>query len=595
VLTLVLGGIRSGKSEVAERLAAASGSPVIYLATYAPAPSAAAAGRGATSGRGSAADPEMADPEMAERVARHRERRPAGWRTIECADPLAALGPRLDGAGAATVLVDGLGGWLCALMETNGLFTADPVAAWGADGLAGRDRVLEAVSGFALAAARREAETIVVADEVGLGGVPPHAASRRFADLSGEAGQVLARVAASVWLVVAGQALALTGPPPEGRAAAPPDRLHGVTQGGGPDGRAAPGVGALDLLGVHGDREVPLGHLNFAVSVIPGGPPQAVRSILAGALGHVEHYPDEGRAIEALAARHGRSPDEVLVLNGAAEAFWLVGPALQPGAAVCVHPSFTEPERALRSQGIAVSRAFRDPDNFSLVTGNVDASADLVVLGNPNNPTGTLDPAATVVRLARPGRTLVVDEAFMDLVASEGRGGGPGESVAGRRDVPGLVVVRSLTKVWSLPGLRAGYLLGPPEIVAAMRAARQPWGVSAPALAVLEAYGRGDIATADIAAATERAATELVEALHRLPGVAVWPPAANFVLIRVPGGPRVREGLRAAGIAVRRAETFPGLTTDHLRISVRGRGDNARLVTALRTVLDGLRPGGSRA
>ncbi len=81
--------------------------------------------------------------------------------------------------------------------------------------------------------------------------------------------------------------------------------------------------------------------------------------------------------------------------------------------------------------------------------------ADLVVVGNPNNPTGSLDPAATVAGLARPGRVLVVDEAFMELTPDEA------ESLAGRRDLPGLVVVRSLTKLWGLAGLRAGYVLAP--------------------------------------------------------------------------------------------------------------------------------------
>ena len=86
----------------------------------------------------------------------------------------------------------------------------------------------------------------------------------------------------------------------------------------------------------------------------------------------------------------------------------------------------------------------------------VAAGADLVVVGNPNNPTGTVDPAETLAALAAPGRVLVVDEAFMPFC--------PGEpaSLASRADLPGLVVVRSLTKLWAIPGLRAGYLLAHP-------------------------------------------------------------------------------------------------------------------------------------
>src|SRR5438270_12862993 len=148
-LTLVLGGVRSGKSEHAERLAEAAGAPVVYVAT-------------ATGD----------DPEMAERIGRHRSRRPPGWVTIETGDPPAALGGDLAGAGEAAVLVDGLSGWISALMEANGLFTAEAVAPLGPTGERGRSRVLCAVGAFAVSAAARAAETIVVADEAGLGGVP---------------------------------------------------------------------------------------------------------------------------------------------------------------------------------------------------------------------------------------------------------------------------------------------------------------------------------------------------------------------------------------------------------------------------------------
>ena len=386
--------------------------------------------------------------------------------------------------------------------------------------------------------------------------MPQGAGSRRFLDLSGEAAQALAAKADAVWLVVAGQPVALRAPTPQ--------RL--------------PGPEASELR-EHGDAQVPPGHLDFAVNVVPGGPPRQVRERLASALERIERYPDDGPATSAVAGRHGRAPEEALVLNGAAEAFWLLAHALRPRRAVCVHPSFTEPEAALRSAGADVVRAQRDPRDFSLDPGIVDPAADLVVVGNPNNPTGNLDPAAALAGLARPGRVLVVDEAFMDLVPGET------ESLARRSDLPGLVVVRSLTKAWALPGLRAGFLLGPPDVVAALRAARQPWSVNSLALAALEAYGNGDLPPGAVPAEVARAREELAARLRTLPGVRVWPSAANFLLIRVPDGPAAHRGLLERRIAVRTASTFPGLTPDHLRVAVRTPEDNERLVTALAEVL----------
>ncbi|HEU5003626.1 MAG TPA: aminotransferase class I/II-fold pyridoxal phosphate-dependent enzyme [Actinomycetota bacterium] len=342
-----------------------------------------------------------------------------------------------------------------------------------------------------------------------------------------------------------------------------------------------PAVAPDPALRQHGDTEARPGDLDFAVSVVPGplraGIQDTLAEVLAGA--PVDRYPDESGAIGALARRHHRSPDEVLVLNGAAEGFWLLAGALRPRQAVCVHPSFTEPEAALRAHGVRVERAWRRPPRWVLGPAAIDPAADLVVTGNPNNPTGTMDGAASLAGLASAGRILVVDEAFMDLVD------GPDASLTTRSDLPGLVVVRSLTKVLGIPGIRAGYLLGPAWLVAALREHRPPWSVGAPALALLEAYGRGSFATQGIAAAVAVERAELTAQLRGLPGVEVGDSAANFLLLRVPGGDVVWRALRARHIAVRRAVSFPGLTPDHLRVAVRTREDNQALVAALRAAL----------
>jgi histidinol-phosphate/aromatic aminotransferase/cobyric acid decarboxylase-like protein/adenosyl cobinamide kinase/adenosyl cobinamide phosphate guanylyltransferase len=545
-LVLVLGGVRSGKSAVAERIAAGQGAPVRYLAT------------------GSASD-----PEMAERIERHRARRPAGWRTVECDDP-----ERVQPGPGETLLVDGIAPWLARHMREESLWTAADVAPLGPDGRAAHDRVVERVRGFARAAAKRPGLTVVVAEESGLGVTPVGAGTRRYLDLAGEATQALAEHARRVVLVVAGQPIDLLD---GGPSAHPPSPWP-------------PGLGELR---VHGDRMVAPGQLDFAVNVVPGGPPDWLREAMAAALDRVGSYPDERPAVEALAARHGRERDEVLATSGSAEAFWLLATALRARSAVVVHPSFSEPEAALRAAGHRVERVLRDPADFTLDPSAVPAEADLVVLGNPNNPTGTLDPAEVVTRLARPGRLLVVDEAFMELVPGEA------ESLAGRRELPGMIVVRSLTKLWSLAGIRAGYLLAPADVVAAARAARQPWSVSAPACAALTAWARrtatsGGAEAAAIAAWVSAAREELAAELAALPGVRVWPSAANFLLLRVPDGAAARSGLAERGIAVRRADTFPGLSPDHLRVAVRRPDDNRRLVVALRQVLEAPAPAARR-
>jgi histidinol-phosphate aminotransferase len=175
---------------------------------------------------------------------------------------------------------------------------------------------------------------------------------------------------------------------------------------------------------------------------------------------------------------------------------------------------------------------------------------------------------------------LLVDEAFADTVPGEP------ESLAGRPDVPGLLVVRSLTKTWGLAGLRVGYALGPAPLVAALTAAQPHWPVSTPALAALAACS-----TAAARAEADAAAAEL--AGHRQVLLDVLPPGAevvgepssSFVLLRVPEGARVREELRERGWAVRRGETFPGLSSDHLRVAVRDPATSRAFADGLAAIL----------
>lgn len=339
------------------------------------------------------------------------------------------------------------------------------------------------------------------------------------------------------------------------------------------------------LLRHHGDVDAEPGLLDFAVNVRGDHPPRWLLDRLTEALGRIGRYPssaDDARARAAVAARHGRRPEEILVLAGASEGFALL-PTLRPRLACVVHPSFTEPEVALREAQLAVHRVIlKADDGYILRPELVPNEADLVVVGNPTNPTSVLYPAATLRRLARPGRVLLVDEAFMDAVMGEA------ESLAGDDRVPGLVVLRSLTKTWALPGLRAGYAIAEPAILERLAAHRPQWPVGALVLEAVTAcaeplaVAEAELAATELARHRDHLATELA----RLPGVSVHGPAsAPFLLLRVRDGERVRAGLRRRGIAVRRGDTFPGLTTDHLRVAVRPPDQAAPLLDALRAEL----------
>jgi histidinol-phosphate aminotransferase len=288
----------------------------------------------------------------------------------------------------------------------------------------------------------------------------------------------------------------------------------------------------------------------------------------------LSRYPDQGAAVAAVAARHGRSPAEVLLTAGAAEAFVLVARALVAERPVVIHPQFTAPEAALRAAGRNVRRVLLPPP-FCLDPDAVPEDADLVVVGNPTNPTSVLHQRAAVRALVRPNRFVVVDEAFADCDPDERH------SLA---DDPGLLVVRSLTKTWGLAGLRVGYLLAAPRIVERLRAAQPPWPVSAPALEACVACSEPEA----LAEAREAARTlagrrdHLARLLEAVPGVqVVAAAAASFVLLHTPR-PRLWNPLRDKGFAVRRGDTFPGLGPEWIRVAVRDEATSDAFVHALR-------------
>lgn len=336
------------------------------------------------------------------------------------------------------------------------------------------------------------------------------------------------------------------------------------------------------MLRFHGDAEIAPGLVDLAVNVRQEAPPSWLAGPIAASLAHLGRYPDPAEATAAIARRHARPPDEVLLTAGAAQAFTLLAQALRPRRAVVVHPQFTEPEAALLAAGHAVWRVLlRERDGFELVDPEIPADADLVILGNPTNPTSVLHPAAGIAALTRRGRITVVDEAFADTVPGEP------QSLAGNRGLPGLLVVRSLTKTWGLAGLRIGYVLGAAPLIARLREHAPLWSVSTPALAAATACASPRAVEQEREIATRLAGerAHLVGALERA-GVAVaGRPASSFVLIKVPGGERVRAALRERGFAVRRGETFPGLGPDWLRIAVRDTATSDAFVAVLSNVL----------
>lgn len=289
----------------------------------------------------------------------------------------------------------------------------------------------------------------------------------------------------------------------------------------------------------------------------------------------------------ALAGRHDMEPAQVLLGNGSTQLIYLLCAALRPRKALIVGPAFSEYANALALGGVNIRQftlAADDGFHFSMqrFTPAWDKDCDIVFLTTPNSVTGQLISRIDIQNLSDEAFArkcfVVVDEAFIDFIE--------GESVkALARRNPYLIVLRSLTKYYALPGLRLGYLLAEASRVTQLAAYHEPWSVNGPALNVALACLRDAGFVTRTKRWLERERRFLWERLTALEGFDPFPSRTNFLLVKIAttGGDalQLRSFLLRKKILIRACDSFAGLGTDYFRIAVRRRKDNWTLITAL--------------
>ncbi|HEY0514650.1 MAG TPA: threonine-phosphate decarboxylase CobD [Thermoanaerobaculia bacterium] len=329
--------------------------------------------------------------------------------------------------------------------------------------------------------------------------------------------------------------------------------------------------------------------LDFSVNTSPLGPPPRILAAWPGMAGEIERYPSvSGEGIRHFYERRFHLPPErVLGGNGATELLYLVPRVLRPARVAVVIPSYADYRRASHLAGaetfavpLAAADGWAPPPVEDLA--RVLSQADALLLGNPNNPTGTLFPAAELLQLARefPRRWLWIDESFIQLTD-----GFPQTSLAfGGELPPNVLVFHSLTKLYALPGLRLGAVIGSAATIARLRLAKEPWTVNriAERAARLLAECRGYEEQVRALVSSER--RRLAPLLGGLRSVSAAPTQANFFLARWLGGPDLDDllaRLLEAGLCVRDCRNFPGLEDGYFRFAVRRPEENDRLLAAL--------------
>ncbi len=330
--------------------------------------------------------------------------------------------------------------------------------------------------------------------------------------------------------------------------------------------------------------------LDFSANVNPLGPSSAALRAAKKTLAVIGRYadPEMTELRKAIARYYGIRPGHVVCGNGSIGLIHLIPRVYRPKKVLVPVPTFTEYAAAAAAAGAEVlSYPLKEKDGFRvdpLEMAFALKGVDMLFLCNPNNPTGLLIPKGEMREILnyalKEGVRVVVDEAFMDFIDNE-------TLVKDAVQSQHLICIRAFTKFFGMPGLRIGYAAANEEMAASLRSGLEPWPVSAPAesaaVAALNDWGYARKTRKLIAKERDR----LLSALRLLPGVEPFPSSVNFIFIKLASmdSRSLTQTLGLRGILIRDCSSFPNLSSRYVRIAVRTRRENERLLAALRDVI----------
>jgi threonine-phosphate decarboxylase len=316
---------------------------------------------------------------------------------------------------------------------------------------------------------------------------------------------------------------------------------------------------------------------DFSSNVWYQGMPRGLFSVLEEELTRLEHYPEpNSETLTAkLARHHGLSEKQVLVSNGATEAFYLLAHLFARKPSVIITPSFAEYE----DSALIFEHSLTYLSNTSLTNDTVFPPGSVIWAGNPNNPDSFILPAAQILAWCRrnPASYFIIDEAYSDLCYQF-------ESVIPFiKELDNLIVTASLTKAFAIPGLRLGYLLAPEKIIQSINRLKMPWNINSLAMAaghyILDNYAaiKPDLKL------LQTESLHFYQQLSQLSFLQVAKSATNYFLIKLKSGEsgQLKQWLLDNyGILIRDAANFRGLNNSYVRVSVQSRENNQALIRA---------------
>ena len=337
-------------------------------------------------------------------------------------------------------------------------------------------------------------------------------------------------------------------------------------------------------LGISQDRI-----MDFSANISPLGIPEEIRQTVIASIDDMINYPDPEctRLREAIAENDRVREEWITCGNGGADLLFRLAFGMKPKKVLLPVPAFVEYEEALRTAGADITYYRMDEDLLPKedLIPEITGEYDMLILCNPNNPTGLLLDRDYLLRVLdkakKEGVFLLLDECFLEICREE-------ENLTlkpymGKYD--NLIILKSFTKLYALPGIRLGYLLSSnPDVIEAVNRAGQSWSVSNLAQEAgicalsLKDYKERVIDT------VARELAFMKNEMASLP-IRLYDGKANYLFFRAPGREDLDRELEQRGIMIRNCSNYVNLGRDYWRVAVKDHTSNCQLIRALRDIL----------
>lgn len=330
--------------------------------------------------------------------------------------------------------------------------------------------------------------------------------------------------------------------------------------------------------------------IDFSANINFIGPPSGLIARLKSSMEGIIHYPEahSTHLQKQLADFLNIAPEKLIVSNGSVELIYQIVDKLKPEITLLPVPSFFEYEAAVKNSGGKIRYLYADKERefkFSLdkIINNLKM-VDLLFLCNPNNPTGSLIKAEEINKLlteaAQEDVFVIIDEAFIDFVKNRNEY----MVINLIHEYSNLFILRSMTKFYAIPGLRLGYGIGSPDFISLLEENRDPWSVNFLAQKAGEFVLKKDQYREETKRKNRQERNYLYNELEQIENLSPYIPAANFIFIDISGtgysAAELTDILIKKKILIRNCDSFQGLTRDYIRVAVKNRHDNCKLINA---------------